>query len=170
MRRLVTVTLAGAILAGCSFSASTDDSDTIDPDWAERFVAKSVEEGYDVRVDSVTCPDGIKPAQGAIFACTANIAGAQLPIKLTIGEVDLGTGNVRYKVEPTKALMDVEGVIETLKNEMQVPETNVDCGTKPYQVIAVGDAMKCTVTEGQERVVFRVVVKDLDGNFDFEAG
>ena len=175
MRYVVTramVIVGVAVLAGCSFSFSAGGSDTIDPDWAERGVAQSLEKNYDLRVDSVTCPDGIEPAKGATFACTADIAGAQLPVRLTIGEVDLGTGTFQYKAEPTKVLLDVEAVVKGVKEELQgkVPDTpQVDCGAGPYQVVAVGDAMSCTVLVGEERVVVRAVVKDMDGKVRFEA-
>lgn len=168
--------LGAAVLAGCSFSASTfsastGDSVTIDPDEVEGTVSRHLrEQDPDLPVNSVTCPDGVKPAQGATFECTAHIGGAQLPIKVTITQVDLGAGDVKYTMEPAKALLDVEKAVKLIKARLrdQAPDVTVDCGTGRVRVVAVGDAMECTVSAGGERLVVRAVVEDVDGSVHLE--
>ena len=102
-------------------------------------------------VDSVTCPDGIKPVQGGTFECTAHLEGAQWPIGVTITNVDLGAENVTYDIKHTKALLIVEGIVESLKataRDQGFPNADVDCGTEPYRVVEFGGAIECTVTAG----------------------
>jgi hypothetical protein len=174
MRRLVaksTVLLGAAILAGCSFSFSTGGSDTIDPDKVEDHLSKYLAgPDFGLRPDSVTCPEGIKPAQGATFECTAHIDGIQVPMEVTLTHVDLSTRDVDYSTRPAKPLLVAEKISKALKEDLQGegPNASVDCGTERFRVVEVGGAMECTVTEGAKRVVIRVVAKDLDGNVEFE--
>jgi hypothetical protein len=175
MRRLVTritLMLGAAILAGCSFGLSTG-SDTLDPDKVEASISERLtKQQPNLPVDSVTCPDGIKPVQGGTFECTAHVEGAQWPIGVTITNVDLGAENVTYDIKHTKALLIVEGIVESLKataRDQGFPNADVDCGTEPYRVVEFGGAIECTVTAGGEQQVVRAVDDgDGDGGVHFE--
>ena len=163
MRRLVTritLMLGAAILAGCSFGLSTG-SDTLDPDKVEANISEEMtKQQPNLPLNSVTCPDGMKPVQGVTFECTAHVDGIQWPIGVTITNVDLGTGNVKYNIKPTKALLIPEGIVKAIKAELrkqQVTNADVDCGTERYRVVEINGAIECTVTAGGERRVVRVV-------------
>jgi hypothetical protein len=68
MRRLVTritVMLGTAVLAGCSYSVSTGGGDTLDPDTVEANISEEMtKQQPNLPLNSVTCPDGMKPVQG----------------------------------------------------------------------------------------------------------
>lgn len=173
MRRLVTritLMLGAAILAGCSFGLSTG-SDTLDPDKVEAKISEQLtKQQPNLPVSSVTCPDGIKPVQGATLECTAHVDGAQWPIGVTITNVDLGSGNFTFDLKHTKALLIVEGIVESIKasaRDQGFPNADVDCGTEPYRVVEVGGAIECTVTAGGEQQVIRAVA-EADGGVHFE--
>lgn len=175
MRRLVTrstVLLGAAVLAGCSFSFSTGGSDTLDADKIEGAISSQVrKENPDLPVKSVTCPDGIKPAQGVTLECTVKVDSAQWPVGVTITQVDVGEGRVDYSFKPTKALLNSERIVNTMKvllPDQGVPNAKVDCGTGRYRVVEVGGAVECTVSAGGKRRVARAVVKDVDGTVNFE--
>ena len=164
MRRLVTritVMLGTAVLAGCSYSVSTGGDDTLDPDTVEANISEEMtKQQPNLPLNSVTCPDGMKPVQGVTFECTAHVDGVQWPIGVTITNVDLGTGNVKYNIKPTKVLLIPEGIVKAIKAELrkqQVTNADVDCGTERYRVVEINGAIECTVTAGGERRVVRVV-------------
>ena len=169
----VTLMLGAAILAGCSFSASTGGSDTIDPAKVEGEISTQMTKQYpDIPVNSVTCPDGIKPAQGVTFECSVQLEGVQLPVKVTITQMDLGKETFSYDMKPTKTVLILEGIVESIKTalrDQKVPNATVDCGTGRYRVVEVGGAIECTVSAGGERRVVRVV-DDVDGGVRFEDG
>lgn len=169
----VTLMLGAALLAGCSYSVSTGGSDTIDPAKVEGEISTQMTKQYpDVPVNSVTCPDGIKPAQGVTFECTAQLEGVQLPVKVTITQVDVGKETFSFDMKPTKTVLILENIVESIKaalRDQEVPNATVDCGTGRYRVVEVGGAMECTVSAGGERRVVRVV-DDVDGGVRFEDG
>ena len=176
MRRLITLMLAAAILAGCSFSASTGGGDdTIDPDTVEAWISEDMTKHRpNLPVNGVTCPDTMKPIQGATLECIVHVDGAQWPVRLTITNVDLGTGSVRYQSKATKALLIPEGIIKAIKaglRDQGFPNAKVDCGTERYRVVDFGDAIECIVSAGGERRVVRAV-SDADGGDEvhFEDG
>jgi hypothetical protein len=173
MRRLITLMLAAAVLAGCSYSASSGDSPTIDPAEFEGAISTQMTKQHpDIPVSSVTCPDGVKLAQGVTFECTAQLEGVQLPVKVTITQVDLGKGTYDYDMKPTKNVLIPEGIVESIKaglRDQGFPNAKVDCGTERYRVVEVGGAIECIVSAGGERRVVRAV-SDEGGGVHFEDG
>ena len=169
----VTLMLGAAFLAGCSYSVSTGGSDTIDPAKVEGEITRQWTKEYPgVRVDSVTCPDGVKPAQGVTFECTAQLEGVQVPVKVTITQVDVGKETFSFDMKPTKTVLILEGIVESIKANLRdqgIPDATVDCGTGRFRVVEVGGAMECTVSAGGERRVVRVV-DEIDGGVRFEDG
>jgi hypothetical protein len=166
----ITLILGVAVLAGCSYSVSTG-SDTIDPAKIEGTITRNLNgQAPDLRVDSVTCPEGVKPAQGVTFECTVQFEDVQLPIAVTVTHLDLSTGDFEYNTKPAKALLVVEKVEKLIKADLhdQVPNASVDCGTGRHRVVEVGGAMECTISAGGERRVLRVVAKDEKGRVYFE--
>jgi hypothetical protein len=163
MRRLITLMLAAAVLAGCSFSTSTSsgDSPTIDQETVEAWISEEMtKQRPDIPVNSVTCPDGMKPVQGATLECTAQLEGVQLPVKVIITNVDLGTGDVKFDIKPTKAILIPEGIMKAMKATLRdqgFPNAKVDCGTERYRVVEFGGAIECIVFAGGERRVVRAV-------------
>jgi hypothetical protein len=169
----VTLMLGAAVLAGCSYSVSTGGRDTIDPAKVEGEISTQMTKQHPgMLVNSVTCPDGVKPAQGVTFECTAQLEGVQLPVKVTITQVDMSTGDFAYNWKPTKTVLILEDIVKAMKaalRDQEVPNANVDCGTGRYRVVEIGGAMECTVSAGGERRVVRVV-DDVDGGVRFEDG
>jgi hypothetical protein len=174
MRRLVTrviVILGAAALAGCSFSFSTGGSDTLDPDKVEGQITDHVRErNPNMPLESVSCPDGVKPAKGVTFECTVNVDSVQWPFGVTITQVDVGEGSLKYNFKPTRALLIPEGIIKAIKAALRdqgVPNATVDCGTGRFRVVEFGGAIECTVSAGGERRVVRAVA-DPGGGVQFE--
>ena len=158
-------------MAGCSFSASTGSSWTIDPHWIEGHISSYLA-GPDLRLrpDSVSCPEGVKPAEEVTFECTAHIDGVQVPMEVTVTQVDVDTGSSQYSTRPVKPLLVAEKIVALIKANMldQDPNAKVDCGTERFQVVEVGGAMECTVSAGGERRELRVVAVDQDGKLRLE--
>ena len=176
MRYLMTrvmVILGVVALAGCSFSFSTGGSDTLDPDEVEGTIANHVKtENPNLPVDSITCPDGVKPAQGVTFECTVTVDSAQWPFGVTITKADVGEGNVTYNIKPTRALLIPEGIIAAIKAELRdqgIRNAMVDCGPGRFRVVEIGDAIECTVSAGGERRLVRAVA-EAGGGVHFEEG
>jgi hypothetical protein len=167
----VTLMLGAAFLAGCSYSVSTGGSDTIDPAKVEGEISTQMTKQYpDVPVNSVTCPDGVKPAQGVTFECSIQLEGVQLPVKVTITQVDVGKETFSFDMKPTKSLLIVEEIVKAMKANLRdqgVRDANVDCGRGRYRVVEIGGAIECTVSAGGASRVARAV-DEVDGGVRFE--
>jgi hypothetical protein len=167
----VTLMLGAAFLAGCSYSVSTGGSNTIDPAKVEGEISTQVTKQFpDVPVNSVTCPNGVKPAQGVTFECSIQLEGVQLPVKVTITQVDVGKETFAYDWKPTKSLLIVEEIVKAMKANLRdqgVRDANVDCGRERYRVVEIGGAIECTVAAGGASRVARAV-DEVDGGVRFE--
>jgi Domain of unknown function (DUF4333) len=123
-----------------------------------------------VRVGSVVCPKGIKLTEGATFQCTADVAGDQLPVTVTLSHVDTDTGSYEADFKQAKALLDANKVVEEIQSRLpeQAAGATVDCGTWRVRVVEVGGSVECTVSLGSKRRVVRVAVDDVKGTAHFE--
>jgi hypothetical protein len=92
-------------------------------------------------VNSVTCPDGIKPAQGVSFECTAQLEGVQLPVKVTITQVDVGKGTYDYDMKPTKNVLILEGIVESIKAALRDQEVPTPRSTAARDAIGSSRSM-----------------------------
>jgi Domain of unknown function (DUF4333) len=174
MRRLVTtitLLLGAAVLAGCQASVHIGGSRTIDTASMEDKITTRLQDNYPgLHVDSVACPKDVKPAEGAAFQCTAKFDGAQAPFTVTLSNVNASTGGFDYQIKQTKAILIIDKAVKLVKSTMQelAPNATVDCGTARWQVVEVGGALECTISEGSERVTVRLVVKNVDGTVHIE--
>jgi hypothetical protein len=144
---------------------------TIDPARIEDALGRDIKERLPgLRVGAVACPEGIKPAEGATFQCTAEVEGVQAPFSVTVSEVDASEGTFHNHWKPTKAILVIDRAVKHLQSQLQdqAPNATVDCGTAPVQVVEVGGAIECIISEGSNRLVVRGVVQDVDGNVRFE--
>jgi hypothetical protein len=175
MGRLATIVmlLGVALLAGCSTFTPVEISRSyiIDSARVEDTIGRDLKEGNPVmRVGGVACPEGIETAEGATFQCTAEVGGVQAPITVTVTQVDTSTGEFKYDWKLTKAILVIDQIVTSLKSQLrdQAPNATVDCGAARVQVVEVGGAIDCTISEGSERQVVRGVVEDVDGTVRFE--
>jgi hypothetical protein len=124
----------------------------------------------DLRVGSVACPKGVKLVEGVSFQCAADVAGGQLPITVTLSHVNTSTGAFDYNFKWTKAVIDTDKVVKGIQARLpqQAANATVDCGTPRVRVVAVGGAIECTVSQGSNRQVIRVVVDDVAGRAHLE--
>ncbi|TCN33574.1 uncharacterized protein DUF4333 [Kribbella orskensis] len=162
------VLLAAALLVGCSADV-TVGGDTVDSDRTADAVGKYLRELVpEVQVGSVTCPKEVKVAEGASFQCTAEVAGSQLPVTVTLSHVK--DGDYTYELKPSKALIDSGKVTAEIKSRLpaQAAAATVDCGTPRVRVVEVGRTIPCTISLGSKRQVVRTVVDNLDGTVHFE--
>ncbi len=169
----ITLMLGAVFLAGCSASIHIGSSRTIDPAVIEDSISRQLQDHYPgLRVDSVTCPKDVKPAEGLTFQCTAKFEGAQAPFTVTLRDVNTSRGDFDYSTEPVKAILDINKAVKVLKSRLQdqAPNAKVGCGTARHRVVEVGGAIECTISEGGKREVVRLVAEDVNGSFHFEQG
>jgi uncharacterized RDD family membrane protein YckC len=170
---LVPVALVAVLLALSAYYASVTGTAawTIDRARMEDLIGRDLKEKIPgLRVGGITCPEGIKPVEGATFQCTAEVEGVQAPFTVTVSEVDASEGTFNTDWKPTKAILPIDQAVKYLKSRLQdqAPNATVDCGTAPVRVVEVGGAIECILSEGSNRLVVRGVVEDLDGNVRFE--
>lgn len=169
---LIPVALVAVLLALSAYYAIVTGRGTwtIDPAMIEAAVSSNLKEKTGLRVSGATCPEGIKTVEGATLQCTAKLEGVQALFSVTVTEVDLSTGAFTIDLEPTKAILVIDRAVASLKSSLQdqAPNATVDCGAAPVQVVEVGGAIECLISEGSNRLVVRGVVEDLDGTVRFE--
>lgn len=159
--------LAAATLAGCSAEV-TIGGGTVDSDRTADAVGKYLHDAVpDVQVGSVTCPKDVKVAEGASFQCTAEVAGSQLPVTVTLSHVK--DGEYTYELKPAKALIDSDKVRAEIQSRLpaQAAAATVSCGTPRVRVVEVGGTIPCTISLGSKRQAVRTVVDNLDGTVHF---
>jgi len=167
----ITLLLAAALLAGCSANIKIGGSHTVDQaKMADTISRRLREQMPDVRVGSVACPKGIKLANGVTFHCTADVEGAQLPITVTLSQVNTDTGEYVSNFKQAKALIDTDKAVKEIQSRLPVEAANatVDCATPRVRVVEVGGTVECTISNGSKRHVVRAVVDDVDGTIHFE--
>jgi hypothetical protein len=168
---MITLLLAAALLAGCSARVTIGGSDTVDPaKTADTISRKLREQVPDVRVGSVVCPKGVKLREGVTFQCTADVAGGQLPVTVTLSHVNTDKGAYDYDFKWAKALIDTDKAVEGIQSRLpeQAVNATVDCGTPGARVVEVGGTVECTVSLGGKHQVVRAVVDNVDGTVHFE--
>ncbi len=162
------VLLAAVLLAGCSAEVTIGDN-TVDSDRTAEAVGSYLRQQVpDAQVGSVACPEDVKVAEGASFQCTAEVAGSQLPVTVTLSHVK--DGDYTYELKPAKALIDIDKVRAEIKSRLpaQAAAATVDCGTPRVRVAEVGGTIPCTISLGSKRQAVRTVVDNLDGTVHFE--
>jgi hypothetical protein len=168
---IIILLLGAAVQASCSGSFSFGGSDTVDPARMAAAAAKGLREPFpDLRVGAVSCPKGVKLAEGATFQCTADVAGAQLPITVTLSHVNTGSGDYDYDFHLDKALIDIDKAVKQIESSLptQAANATVDCGKPRVRVVEVGGTIECTISEGGQSQVIHVVVENVDGTVRFE--
>ena len=169
---MITLLLATALLAGCSARVTIGrSSDTVDPARMADAISRQLREQVpDVGVGGVACPKGVKLAEGVTFQCTADVAGGQLPVTVTLSHVNTDKGTYDYNFKWAKALIDTDKVVEEIQSRLPVQAANatVDCGTPRVRVVEVEGTIECTVSLGSKRQAVRAVVENVDGTVHFE--
>jgi hypothetical protein len=170
---MITLSLAAAFLVGCSARVTVGGNDTVDPARMADTISRQLRKQLppNVRVGRVVCPKGIKPTEGATFQCTADVAGEQLPVTVTLSHVDTDAGSYDSDFEQAKALLDANKVVEEIRLRLpeQAANAMVDCGTPRVRVVEVGGSLECTVSLGSKRRVVSLVVENVEGTvFHFE--
>lgn len=156
------------LLAGCSAEV-TIGGGTVDENRTADAVGNYLREAVpDVQVGSVTCPEDVKVAEGASFECTAEVAGSQVPVTVTLSHVQ--DGDYTYELKLAKALIDIDKVITEIRSRLpaQAAGARVDCGAPSVRVAEVGGTIPCTISLGSKRQAVRTVVDNLDGTVHFE--
>ncbi len=165
------VLLAAALLASCSVNVSSGDHTLDSRSMAERVSTYLREQLPGVQIGSVACPEGVKLAEGATLQCTAEVAGSQLPVTVTLSHVrtDGDIEEYDYTMKPAKALIDTDEVISQIRSRLpaQAAGATVGCGTSGVRVVDVGGTIACTISLGSKRQVVRTVVDNLEGSVHF---
>ncbi|WP_410785247.1 DUF4333 domain-containing protein [Kribbella sp. C-35] len=160
--------LAAVVLAGCSAEVTVGDG-TVDADRMASAVAMYLREHVpDVQVGTITCPTDVKVAEGKTFTCTADVAGTQLPMNVTLSHVS--GGEYTYEFKPAKALIDTRKVVTEIRSRLpaQAAGASIDCGTALIRIVEVSGKIPCTVSLAGKRQVVQTVVDDLGGTVHFE--
>ncbi|HVS62648.1 MAG TPA: DUF4333 domain-containing protein [Thermoanaerobaculia bacterium] len=153
----ISLTLAGALLAGCQ--------QRLDMDRLSEIVSHGITEQMGLEVTSVECPEGVMIEAGNTFECTAQAEGGGV-LQVEIEQED-DEGNVTWKVVAMEGILDLEllvGQIQSGLAEQAQMEASVDCGGR-FRAAEAGDAFQCAVTDaaGNEGTI-TVTVTDDQGN------
>ncbi|WP_327637370.1 DUF4333 domain-containing protein [Kribbella sp. NBC_00482] len=157
-----------SVLAGCSAEVTVGGG-TVDSDRTASAVATYLRERVpDVQVGNVDCPKGVKVAEGKTFQCTADLAGNQLPVTVTLSQVS--GGDYTYAFKPGKALIDTGKVVTEIRSRLpvQAAGASIDCGTALVRIVEVGGKIPCAVSLAGKRQTVQTVVDDLGGTVHFE--
>ncbi|MGW6200727.1 DUF4333 domain-containing protein [Kribbella sp. NPDC055110] len=160
--------LVAVVLAGCSAEVTVGGG-TVDSDRTASEVATYLHEHVPgVQVGTVACPKDVKVAEGATFTCTADVAGTQLPVTVTLSHVS--GREYTYELKPAKALIDTGKLVSEIKSRLpaQAAGAAIDCGTAPIRIVEVGGKIPCTVSLAGKRQTVQTVVDDLGGTVHFE--
>ncbi|TCC10299.1 DUF4333 domain-containing protein [Kribbella soli] len=160
--------LLAAVLAGCSAEVTVGGG-TVDSDRTAAAVTTYLREHVpDIQVGAVSCPKDVKVAEGKTFQCTADVAGTQLPVTVTLSHVT--DGDYTYELKPAKALIDTGKVVTEIRSRLpaQAAGASIDCGTPLIRVVEVGGKIPCTVSLAGKRQAVQTVVDDLGGTVHFE--
>jgi Domain of unknown function (DUF4333) len=162
--------LAAAFLAGCTFTFGRSSHTVDQASTADTISRKLREQLPDVRVGSIACPKGVKVAEGVTFQCTADVAGGQLPVTVTLTHVNTDSGAYDYNFKWAKAVINTDKIVDGIQSRLPVEAANatVDCGTPRVRVVEVGGAVTCTISQGGNRQVMRAVVDDVSGTAHFD--
>ncbi len=159
MRRrflFVLAVVGTATLVGTAPATAADLSRTA----TRRGVERSVHQAYpDLTFGNVACPDHVRRARGATFACTVQLPGTFLVVDAT--QTD-GEGNVSLTTQ--QAVIPSQLLRQFVAVNSSLPAT-VDCGPAPFRVARAGEKIVCGVTlaDGTARTV-ELTVQDTAGN------
>ena len=160
--------LLAVVLAGCSAEVTVGGG-TVDSDRTASAVATYLREKVpDLKAGTVACPKDVKVAEGKTFTCTADVAGTQLPVTVTLSHVS--GGEYTYELKPAKALIDTRKVVTEIRSRLpaEAAGASIDCGTAPIRIVDVGGKIPCTVSVAGKRQTVQTVVDDLGGTVHFE--
>lgn len=160
--------LLAVVLAGCSAEVTVGGG-AVDADRTASAVATYLHEKVpDLQVGTITCPKDVKVAEGKTFTCTADVAGTQLPMTVTLSHVS--GGEYTYELKPAKALIDTGKVVTEIGSRLpaEAAGASIDCGTARIRIVDVGGKIPCTVSLAGKRQAVQTVVDDLGGTVHFE--
>lgn len=165
--RLALLGVAVAVFcAACGAGGGPGSHQRLDVSEVEAAIAASQRRRTpNLQVGKADCPRDVLAETGASFECSLAIEGTQAGFVVRLGEVTGGTA--RYEIRPSRAILDVTGVVAFLKGRLEGPwqQAEVNCGTARAVVVDVNQALDCLVTNGQAIRAVQAVVEDLDGSF-----
>ncbi|NJO11561.1 MAG: DUF4333 domain-containing protein [Leptolyngbyaceae cyanobacterium SL_1_1] len=130
--------ICGLLVVGCS--------GRVDGSQLESDIKAGIEQqGYRMRLKSVTCPSGIDRQQGVVFNCVAELLSDET-FDVEVRQLD-NQGNVDWEVPSSKAVLDVASLetdIQTALGQDLGQRPTVDCGPL-YRLNLPGESFECDV-------------------------
>lgn len=180
-RRVISGAFAGAaLMAATACSASFHIGGSMDEEDVERRLSKALEDQTGTKPDKVDCPDDLEGKKDATMKCVIKDGSNDIPVTLTVTEVD--GSDLRFRYEVADATEDASTSGATV-DEVQVEERistmlEEEVGQKPDKIDcpgdlvgAVGETMRCTLTAGTDQLGVAVEVTEIEGstvNFHIE--
>ena len=169
-RIALVLALGACLLAGCggggSFSVSYGGKKSANTaEVKAQLLQAQRAKTPNLQVGDAACPSSVPLQNGERFTCTVLLEGVQAPYAVTLYDVNQDTGSAHFRLQPAKPIIDVTKIVAFIHKQLQTtaPAAKVDCGAAKVQVVAVGAAISCTVTDGANTTKVQAVVKDLDG-------
>lgn len=180
-KRAISGAFAGAaLLAATACSASFHIGSSMDEADVERQLSQALEDQTGTKPDNVDCPGDLEGEKDATLKCTLEEGGNEIPVTLTVTEVDGSDLRFRYEVADTaEAGSTPEATVDEIELEERISTLlEQQVGQKPDKIDCpgdlegkVGETMRCTLTAGADQLGVTVAVTAIEGStvdFNFE--
>lgn len=145
----------------------------MDEEDVERRLSKALEDQTGTKPDKVDCPDDLEGEKDATMKCVIKDGSNDIPVTLTVTEVDGTDLRFRYEVAdaPTDASTSGATVDELQLEERISTMLTEEVGQKPDKIDCpgdlegtVGETMRCTLTAGTDQLGVAVDVTAVEGS------
>lgn len=164
MRSPSTLPAAGLLVALAL--AACSGSNGLDVEGARTQIGRSLRNAYDLPVSTVRCPDDVELQKGSRFRCTVRIGGRPLGVTVTQRSAD---GDLR--VVPDAAVLRTPRVeadaARRMASQFDRPSVTVECGPPAVRVLAPRSTFTCTASDGTDRQVLTIRVRDVNGSLTY---
>lgn len=153
---------AGAVIAVLGAVAGCSQAVVLDAGRTQDSIRARLEDGYDVSVSEVSCPDDVELDAGGTFRCRVTTAGGRVDVVVEqVGD----DGDLA--VEPVQALVVTERVVDdiarVLGDRFDRNDADVTCPGPEVRVAEVGATFTCRAEDAGETRTIEVRVRDAHG-------
>ncbi len=126
----------------------------------ERFVLDTQRAGNpDLKAGNPSCPDSIPLVVGASFECTVEVEGVKASYLVSLPSLGVIQAN------PVRAIISTAAAVAYVRSNLpqDLRGVVVDCGPAPVQIVEVGGAFPCAISDGSSTQTVQVVAHDNKG-------
>lgn len=165
MRYGCLISLCSLLAAGCNARLNT-------PQLEGEIKAGIEQQGYRIRVKSVTCPSGIDQQPGVVFNCVAELPSTAT-FNVEVRQLN-DLGHVDWTVPSSPVILNVTALetdIQTALGQDLGQRPAVDCGSL-YRLNLPSESFECNVIgdpiAGRDRIPAVTVKIDAQGNLNWQ--